>query len=400
MTLPQGLNPARGEGLRLLLAILVVSLNLRGAITCVGPLLEEIRAAFGMSGAAAGLLSSLPLFAFAFVSPYAAPLARRIGVEYALFASLLVLLAGLLVRYLATPFTLYAGTVLIGIGIAISNVLLPGLLRRDFPRHLASVTAIFTMVLVTVGGTGSGVAIPLAEWGGWRFSLVFWVIPAVLGILAWLPRLKHNTLPKPLPEKRASLWNSALAWQVALFMACQSTAFYAMIAWLPSILNDLAGITAAQAGWILFIYQIFVLLSVMAIPVLIQRLPDQRWIGFGCAALILIGYVGVWKGTDHALLWMIVMGLGAGGSLVLSMTMFGLRSTSAAQTVALSGMAQAVGYMMAAIVPILIGYIHDLTLSWEIPLLLMIAVCVLQVVTGYLAGRPLQLKPDEATPAG
>src|SRR5690606_41983567 len=108
LPMPQGLHPARGDGLRLLLAILVVSLNLRGAITCVGPLLEEIRAAFGMSGAAAGLLSSLPLFAFAFVSPYAAPLARRTGVEYALFASLLVLLAGLLVRYLATPFTLYA----------------------------------------------------------------------------------------------------------------------------------------------------------------------------------------------------------------------------------------------------------------------------------------------------
>lgn len=400
MTLPQGLHPARGDGLRLLLAILVVSLNLRGAITCVGPLLEEIRAAFGMSGAAAGLLSSLPLFAFAFVSPYAAPLARRIGVEYALFVSLLVLVSGLLIRYLATPVTLYAGTVLIGVGIAISNVLLPGLLRRDFPRHLATVTAVFTMVLVTVGGTGSGVAIPLAEWGGWRFSLAFWLIPAVLGILAWMPRLKHNTLPRPAPEKRASLWNSALAWQVSLFMACQSTAFYVMIAWLPSVLNDLEGISAAQAGWILFIYQIFVLLSVMAIPVLIHRLPDQRWIGAGSATLILAGYCGIYLATDQALWWMIVMGLGAGGSLVLAMTMFGLRSTSAAQTVALSGMAQAVGYMMAAVLPILIGYIHDLTLSWEIPLLLMIAVCVLQVVTGYLAGRPLQLKPDEAPPTG
>src|SRR5690606_29453578 len=156
MTLPQGLHPARGDGLRLLLAILVVSLHLRGAITCVGPLLVQIRDVFDMSAAAAGLLSSLPVFAFAFISPYAAPLARRIGIEYALFLSLLLLLAGLGIRYLATPASLYLGTVLIGVGIAISNVLLPGLLRREFPRHLATVTALFTMVLVTVGGTGSG----------------------------------------------------------------------------------------------------------------------------------------------------------------------------------------------------------------------------------------------------
>src|SRR5690606_30407873 len=122
--------------------------------------------------------------------------------------------------------------------------------------------------------------------------------------------------------------------------------------------RDLEGISAAQSGWILFVYQIFVLMSVTAIPLLIHRLADQRWIGAGCASLILIGYCGIHWATAQALLWLILMGLGAGGSLVLAMTLFGLRANSAAQTVALSGMAQAVGYMMAALMPILIGYIH------------------------------------------
>lgn len=401
MTQSQGLNPARsGDGRRILLAVLIVSLNLRGAITCVGPLLKEIQDTFALSSAAAGLLSSLPLFAFAIISPYAAPLSRRIGMEYAIMLSLLLLLAGLGIRYCSTPLSLYGGTVLIGAGIAISNVLLPGLLRREFPQQLPMVTALFTMVLVTVGGLGSGIAIPLATLGGWDFSLVFWVLPAVFGLLAWLPRLKHNTRQtKPDSTVRINLWKSGLAWQVSLFMACQSTAFYVMIAWLPSMLSDLEGISAAQSGWILFIYQIFVLLSVMAIPLLVHRLPDQRWIGASCALLILLAYCGITWSTANAIWWMILMGLGAGGSLVLAMTLFSLRVSSAMQTVALSGMAQAVGYTMAALMPILIGYIYDLTHSWQIPLLLMIGICALQTVTGYLAGRPLVVEPELAPSA-
>lgn len=393
------LNPLRGPGLRLLLAILVVGLNLRGAITCVGPLLATIQDTVGLNASAAGLLASLPLFAFGFVSPYAAPLSRRLGMEGTLFLSLVALLCGLGIRYLPGTLALYLGTAFIGVGIAICNVLLPGLLRREFPRHLALVTALFTMALVTVGGLGSGLSIPLANWGGWRFSLVAWVLPAVLALVVWAPRLRHNTRAvAPSASAGASLWRSALAWQVSLLMACQSTAFYVLIAWLPSMLADLEGISAARAGWILFVYQIFVLLSVMAVPLLIHRLEDQRWIGAGCSSLILLGFLGVMLYTEQAMLWMILMGLGAGGSLVLAMTLFSLRVRTTEQAVSLSGMAQTVGYSMAALTPILIGFIHDQTGSWTIPLLLMTGVAVLQVITGYLAGRPLIVNENAAEP--
>lgn len=388
----QALNPAHGRGLRLLLAVLVVALSLRGAITCVGPLLETIQRELNLSGTAAGLLASLPLFAFGFISPYAAPLARRVGIEVAVFLSLLLIVAGLGIRYLPGTLELYLGTALIGTGIAISNVLLPGLLRRDFPRHLATVTALFTMVLVTFGGLGSGVAIPLAEWGGWRFSLLAWLLPAVLGIMAWIPCLRHNSRPPAHPEGNPALWGIPVAWQVSLFMGCQSTAFYVMIAWFPSIMSDLQGVSPARSGFILFVYQIFVLLAVMAVPWLVHRLPDQRWIGTGCAALILAGYAGLLLATDYALLWMILMGLGAGASLVLAMTLFGLRVSSASQAVALSGMAQTVGYLMAALAPILIGFIHDATGAWTVPLALMNLLALLQGVVGYLAGRPVTIR--------
>jgi len=384
------LHALRGRGLTRLFAILLVALNLRGAITCVGPLLKDIQAHFGLNGAAAGLLTSLPLFAFALLSPYAAPLARRMGMEQAIFLSLLLLVAGIGLRYVDGPTWLYAGTAFIGAGIALNNVLLPGLLRRDFPVQLTLVTALFTMVLVMFGGAGSGIAIPLAERLGWRMSLASWAVPALLAIAIWVPRLRAHSMPATT-ERHASPWNRALAWQVSLFMACQSTAFYVMIAWFPSMMRDLQGISAARSGAILFIYQLFVLASVMLTPVFIHRMKDQRAIGVGLSGLILLGYLGLYLDPAHALAWMIVMGLGSGGALVLAITLFSLRVESATQSVALSGMAQAVGYSVAAVTPIFIGYLHDLTHQWTAALQLMIAMALLQAVMGFLAGRPLKI---------
>lgn len=387
------LHPLRGPGRARLLAILIVALNMRGAITGVGPLLETIQSSMGLGGAAAGLLTSLPLFAFGLLSPLAAPVARRVGMELAIFLSMLLLLAGMGIRYFDSTAALYLGTALIGCGIAFNNVLLPGLLRRDFPAQIALVTALFTMVLVTCGGLGSGIAIPLAEWGGWRFSLLAWAIPALLGAIIWAPQLRQHSQPQARAERGAAVWNKALAWQVSLFMACQSTAFYVMIAWFPSMMSDLAGISAARSGVILFIYQIFVLASVMLTPVFIHRMRDQRLIGAVLACLILCGFCGLYLHPTQALGWMTVMGLGAGGSLVLAMTLFSLRVNTAAESVALSGMAQSIGYLMAALTPILIGHLHDVTKSWAVPLLLMIALSGLQLTMGYAAGRDRKIAP-------
>jgi CP family cyanate transporter-like MFS transporter len=366
----------------------MVTLNLRGVITCVGPLLRDIQAHFGLNGVAAGLLTSLPLFAFGFLSPYAAPVARRYGMERAIFASMLLLVAGMVLRYLDGVVWLYLGTAFIGCGIAFNNVLLPGLLRRDFPGQITVVTALFTMVLVSCGGLGSGLAIPLADLGGWRFSLASWAIPAALALVIWIPQLRAQTAPATV-EARISMWKQPLAWQVSLFMACQSTAFFVMIAWFPSMMSDLAGTSAARSGVILFIYQIFVLGSVMITPVFIHRMRDQRAIGVVLSGMILLSFVGLYFDPAHALGWMIVMGLGAGGSLVLSITLFSLRVATAMQSVALSGMAQAVGYLIAAVTPIAIGLIHDLTNRWSIPLFLMISLSAMQLAMGYLSGRPL-----------
>jgi CP family cyanate transporter-like MFS transporter len=396
MTSTTELDALHGSGRMRLLAILLVTLNLRGVITCVGPLLKDIQAHFGLTGTAAGILTSLPLFAFGFLSPYAAPTARRLGMEQAVLLSMLLLLAGIALRYLDHVVWLYLGTAFIGCGIAFNNVLLPGLLRRDFPAQVTLVTALFTMVLVTCGGLGSGIAIPLADWGGWRFSLVSWMLPAILALALWVPQLRLHSAPAMAAERQVPMWNQPLAWQVSLFMACQSTAFFVMVAWFPSMMHDLQGISAARSGTILFIYQLVVLGSVMATPVFIHRMNDQRLIGVALSSMILLAFVGLYFDSSHALGWMVVMGLGAGGSLVLAITLFSLRVATATQSVALSGMAQAVGYTVAAVMPILIGFIHDLTNRWTPALQLMIALALLQLVMGHLSGRPMTIPNGKA----
>ena len=369
---------------------MLITLNLRGASTCLGPLLEDIQAHFALTGTQAGLLTSLPVFAFGLLSPHAASLARRLGMEQAILVSMGLLIAGMTLRHVDGAAWLYLGTALVGCGIAFNNVLLPALLRRDFPARLTLVTALFTMVLVICGGLGSGLAIPLADRVGWRLSMTAWVIPALLAILVWLPQLRVHSAPAST-HRRVSMWRQPLAWQVSLFMACQSTAFYVMIAWFPSMMSDLKGFSAARSGLILFIYQIFVLGSVMITPVFIHRMKDQRSIGIVLSSLILAAFAGLYLDAAHALGWMILMGLGAGGALVLAITLFSLRVETTEQSVALSGMAQSVGYLVAAVIPIVVGFIHDLTQGWTLILLLMMSLAVLQIAMGFAAGRPVKI---------
>jgi len=372
----------------LLFGVLLVSFSLRGAITSVGPVLIDIQSQFGLSSALAGLLTTLPLFAFAAISPVSSPLARKIGMERAIFLCLVLLIIGIGIRYLSTVPALYLGMALIGIGIAIGNVVVPGLVRRDFADRLTLVTALYTMAIVSCGGLGSGITVPLAESWGWPNALLIWALPAVLAAVVWLPQLKNSTRPAASGGSHggSNVWRSPLAWQVTLFMGFQSTGFYVYISWFPSIMATY-GVDAAASGWMLFVYQVVVFISTMVVPVFIHRTPDQRWIGFFCGLTLLVSYAGLLFKPDWVMLWMAIGGVGGGGSLVLALTMFGLRASTSHQTVALSGMAQSIGYLMSAVVPVVLGYLHDMTHSWTLPLALMVVSCLLHTIFGWLAGR-------------
>ncbi len=376
---------------RLLLAgIVLVGLNLRPALASVGPLVPDMRQATGLSDTALGALTTLPLLAFGFVSLLASAMSRRMGVERAVAIALVLLTAGTALRAAPSIAALYLGTGLLGIGIALGNVLLPALAKRDFPDHSGPITSLYSSMMGLGATAAAGLSVPLAAVFGWRRALGIWTFPAVVALVVWLPQLSS-----PRPARRvqsdgvtlASLARSGLAWQVALFMGFQSLTFYVIIAWLPDLLQS-RGLTEAAAGWMLALSQATGVLGSAVIPIWAGRLADQRRIVWTLAALEAVGLAGLLlPGGMLAALWVSLLGFILGGTFGLALTFLVLRAPDAHAAGELSGMAQAVGYLVAATGPAMIGYLHDASGGWTVPLLTLVTVLVAKVLAGLPAGR-------------
>nr|WP_273870934.1 MFS transporter [Serratia odorifera] len=375
---------------------MLVAANLRAALTSVGPLLEQIQQQLTLSATAAGLLNSLPLILFALLSPVTPALAQRIGIERTLGLALLMLVLGIALRSQPPTSLLWLGSGLIGAAIAFANVLLPTLVKRDFPQRAAAMISAYAAVMSLVAAIASGMAVPLATLhdNGWRFSLLCWGLPALLALLVWLPQLRNRALPQPMPQQAPSRalspsrspWGSALGWQVALFMGLQSVTFYTIIGWFSAFAAS-HGTSAQQAGFELFIYQVVAIVANFVMVIILPRARDQRAIALVSSLLIFIGVGGLLLLPASSLVWLVFAGLGAGSSLVLALSFFGLRSQHHQQAALLSGMAQSVGYLLAAVGPTLFGLLHDLTQSWNVPLGILLGLTLLQMLFGILAGR-------------
>ncbi|MFJ7499699.1 CynX/NimT family MFS transporter [Serratia grimesii] len=380
--------------LLLICGIMLVAANLRAALTSVGPLLEQIQQQLALSATSAGLLNSLPLILFAVLSPVTPGLAKRMGIERTLGMALLLLVTGIVLRSLPQTGMLWLGSVLIGAAIAFANVVLPTLVKRDFPQRAAAMIAGYAAVMSLVAATASGLAVPLAALNnlGWRFSLLCWSLPALLALIVWLPQLRRpatsmrSTTPVVQLVPSRSPWGSALGWQVALFMGLQSITFYTIIGWFSAFAAS-HGTSPQQAGFELFIYQLVAIVANFVMVFILPRARDQRAIALCSSLLIFIGVAGLLLRPENSLVWLIFAGLGAGSSLVLALSFFGLRSSHHHQATQLSGMAQSVGYLLAALGPTLFGLLHDLTQGWRLPLAILLGLTLLQMLFGMLAGR-------------
>lgn len=380
--------------LLLVTGIMLVAANLRAALTSVGPLLEQIQQQLMLSATSAGLLNSLPLILFAVLSPVTPGLAKRMGIERTLGMALLLLVIGIVLRSVPQSGMLWVGSVLIGAAIAFANVVLPTLVKRDFPSRAAAMIAGYAAVMSLVAATASGLAVPLAALNdlGWRFSLLCWSLPALLALIIWLPQLRRPAAtvtedrPAAQPTPSRSPWGSALGWQVALFMGLQSITFYTIIGWFSAFAAS-QGTSPQQAGFELFIYQLVAIVANFVMVFILPRARDQRAIALCSSLLIFIGVAGLLLMPANSLVWLIFAGLGAGSSLVLALSFFGLRSNHHHQATQLSGMAQSIGYLLAALGPTLFGLLHDLTQGWQLPLAILLGLTLLQMLFGILAGR-------------
>ena len=374
--------------------IALVSINLRASITAVGPIVSDIRADLGLSNAAVGLLTTLPVLAFAGASPLAGPLARRIGIERTLGGALVLLLAGILLRVTGTTWAAFLGTAMLGVAIAAGNVLLPALVKRDVPTLIGPVTSIYVTVMIAFAAIASTISVPLADdlGLGWQGALAVWAIPVVAGLVLWLPRVLRSRPPVrasgPGRTGPTRMRRSTIAWQVTAYMGLQSFAFYVLVAWLPELLQD-DGVAASTAGVLMGVLQAAGLLATMAVPVLAARAPDQRRLVLVSTGLGLFAMFGLLvEPGGLALVWAIAVGIAGACTLSLSLAFFVMRTRDGDDAAALSGMAQSLGYLFAASGPFVVGLLHDATDGWTVPVLLFIVVWVLIGVTGMFAGRP------------
>jgi CP family cyanate transporter-like MFS transporter len=387
----------------LMVGILLIAANLRPSITAVGPVLNDIRSSLQFSSGVASVLISIPLLAFGLFSPVAPWIARRLGLEGALAAALGVLAVGIAARSLPWPPALWIGTTVLGAAIAVMNVMLPSLVKRDYPNRVGQITGLYTAALSGVAAIAAGIAVPIAGLAheGWRLSLGVWALLALIALAVLAPRLRRRPdiagtlsdqpqLAAAAPSYR-SPWRSVLGWQVTIFMGVQSIVYFSMITWLPSI-EQSTGVSATTAGFHLFLLNIGSLVSNLVLAVIIhRRAGDQRVIATVIAVLIAAGVVGELTSPSFSVVWVCLLGLGTGGSLTLALSLFALRAGHHQQAADLSGMAQSIGYLMAAGGPVAIGILHDATGSWNAALVALLVLIAAQLAISLFASRDRQI---------
>ncbi|MFG2223593.1 CynX/NimT family MFS transporter [Streptomyces sp. NPDC048644] len=392
-------TPAPGvtgrRALYVAVGVVLLALNLRPALVAVSPLAGTIREDSGMSAAATSLLTALPLLCFGLLAPVAPRLGRRFGMERSLLGTMVLICAGTALRLVDSVVALFAGTVVIGAGIAVANVLLPGLIKRDFPTRSGLMTGLYSMSLFGGAALAAGVTVPVQQAAGlsWQATLACWGSLAVLAIVFWLPQLRSRTRVSAAAARQAAhpvrgLWRDPLAWQVTGYMGLQSLSYYAAAAWLPTVLED-AGMSAGDAGWMLSFSSLLGIAGSFLGPVIVgRRLRAGVLAGIG-ALLCAAGFVGLLAApVGGAYVWMTLLGLGQGAAISLALLFIVQRAPDARHTAQLSSMAQCFGYVLAATGPAVLGAVHDASGSWTVPIVVLLVLLVPQIVVGWGAARP------------
>jgi CP family cyanate transporter-like MFS transporter len=392
-------TPAPTLARRILLgaSVVLIAFNLRPVFASLSVVLPEIIKATGLSSTAASLLTTLPIVCLGVFAPLAPSLGRRFGTERTLLACMVLILVGTVLRGTGNIPLLFLASAIAGSGIAVSNVLLSGLVKRDFASQAALMMGLYTMAVCGGAASAAGLTVPIehALGGGWTMALAMWALPAALVTLIWAPQ----ALPlKPVASESGftvrGLWRDRLAWQVTFFMGLQSALAYIVMGWLAPILRE-RGLGSETAGYVVSLSVMTQVVTCLVVPALAVKLRNQRGLAVVLAMLTvgamlamlfapLGGPVGVWA-------WAVLLGIAQGGTFALALTMIVLRSPDSHVAAHLSGMAQGVGYMVAAFGPLVAGLLHGWTGSFRASSWLFIGLGIALVIAGLGAGRTMHV---------
>lgn len=379
----------RGLKLLLLIAVLLLSANLRAPLTSVGVLLPAINDDLQLSAFATSIIAILPLLAFSFASLFAAPVSAKIGLNQTIVYALIVITVGIIFRSLGSSTLLFTGILLIGIGIAFGNVLAPVFIKASFPLQVGIVTALYTVSMNIFGALSSAVSAPIAKATNYNISLAVIGIVTIITLIIWiivLQKDKEVEAPHPI-AMTSSIWRSPLAWQITLFMGGQSVIFYSLINFLPIILKE-QHIPVEVTGGYLTVLQMAIIIFTFIIPMIAANMAHQVYLGCINGLLFMAGIAGMIYGdVKYMLVYILFIGVALGISFGLVNLFFSLKTEYTHTAKQLSGMAQSIGYLFAALSVLIFGVIHDYTHNWSHSLYFLLADALLMLIVGMLAGR-------------
>lgn len=382
------------------LCLLLIACNLRPVFGSLSVVLPEIMRDTGLSPMGASLLTTLPVVCLGLFAAPAPALARRFGVERTLLGALLLICLGTLLRAWVFLPTLFLSSVLAGAGIAIGNVLLPGLIKRDFAQRAAMMMGLYTLAVCAGASVATAFTVPLEQHlfaGAWAPALAAWALPAGVVMLLWAPlALSTKRQPAHTAARVGSLAKDRLAWQVTVFMGSQSAMAYILMGWLAPILRE-RGLDSAAAGYVVAVSILTQLVTALVTPSIAARCKDQSGLAVGLAVLILTAMLGlIFAPLGGRWVWAVLLGCGLGSAFALALSLIVMRSGNVLVTAQLSAMAQGWGYVIAAFGPLLVGLLRGWTGGFESAAALLVVLAVAMAWSGWGAGRSLLVQPAQA----
>ncbi len=382
-----------------LCAMILLATNMRAPIVALGSIAPVVKGALDISEFQIGWLGAVPMLSFAVGALISPTIGKRFGLENTLIAMIGLLTVGMVIRTAIPTWSGFLiGTLLLTLAIGFANTLAAPVIKQRTPQHIPLITGLFSLTMTTAAGIVAGVVLPLSEQVGWQWALGGWTILGVFAFVIWLflrVRLGSSNhqavIPAALGSSDISMWRTTFAWQIAIFMGLQSLLFYTVASFLPSIWVS-KGLSAVSAGQMGSVFQFMAPVSILSLTWLVNRGRPIQALAVFAAVLNVVGILGVsYLSTDLAWLWSGMMGMGCSAIFTLSMMLFSMRTYTTNQASELSGMAQAVGYVIAFFGPLGTGWLHEMTGSWSMPLFIMLILMIVNVVIAWLVSRPVMV---------